>query len=921
MKSPVTFIFFILLLSENLLAQQSQQVYLSGTDKDRTVLWDFFCTKGQNSGKWTKIPVPSQWESQGFGKYAYGYDNRKDSTLSDEQGLYKKSFEVLKSWTGKRIFLVFEGVMTDTEVKVNGKSAGEKHQGGFYRFLYEITDLTKTGKNLLEVTVSESSSDKSVNRAEREGDYWTFGGIYRPVYLEIVPQSHISRVAVDAKADGSFYMDVYTSKIKAGSEIEAQIQELNGKNIGNPFIVKTESTQDKISLSSKTSTPALWSPEFPNLYQVKISLKEDGNIIHTLIQRFGFRTVELRKQDGIYVNGAKIILKGADRHSFYPKSGRTLSKDISLLDVKLMKEMNINAVRMSHYPPDQHFLDVCDSLGLFVLDELGGWQRNYDTIPGRKLVKELVTRDVNHPSIIIWDNANEGGWNRGLDNDFAIYDPQKRIVIHPWERFNGTDTKHYPNYNYLANSTLYSQDIFFPTEFMHGLYDGGHGAGLDDFWNLMLQYPYNAGGFLWSFHDEGVVRTDKNNIIDTYKNSAPDGIVGPYREKEASFYTIKEIWSPVYIAQKNITPLFDGKLQIENRYIFTNLNQCAFEWKLVSFSKPGQPAKVIINKSQKLPPFTLNPHEKGLISLNLPENWQNNDALYLTAYDPYQQEIFTWSWAITSPRQNAQKNISPAAQSVIETTESEKSVIVKANNIAYYFDKTTGYLQKVVNTKSEISLSGGPVLAGVKQQLKKFTHYQENKKYVVSAEYEGNGFLNVVWTFDTDKPAQLHYIYSQKGDADFMGITFNYPEDKITGMNWLGRGPYRVWKNRLKGMLFGVWHKDYNNTITGESWLYPEFKGYHSEMHWITIETKEAPFTIYTENEQLFFQMLKPENPKGAFNNNTNPAFPEGNIGFLNAISPIGTKFQDAAQMGPQSQKNSMLNYTPVQGILWFDFR
>eukprot|EP01035_Chromulina_nebulosa_P052281 gene52281-71291_t len=165
---------------------------------------------------------------------------------------------------------------------------------------------------------------------------------------------------------------------------------------------------------------------------------------------------------------------------------------------------------MSHYPPDQHFLDACDSLGLFVLDELTGWQAKYDTIAGPPLIKELVERDVNHPCVVMWANGNEGGWNRALDNDFHLYDPQKRLVYHPWEKFNGTDTKHYPDFNYVVNSSLYNKEVFFPTEFMHGLYDGGHGAGLDDFWNAMIKHPHAAGGFLWSFADEGIVRMDKD---------------------------------------------------------------------------------------------------------------------------------------------------------------------------------------------------------------------------------------------------------------------------------------------------------------------------------------------------------------------------------------------------------------------------
>ena len=118
-------------------SQNTHQIYLSGTDKDHTLNWDFYCNKGMNSGKWTKIAVPSNWELQGFGKYSYGTDNRKEETRSDEQGMYKHNFTIPQTYKNQRIFIVFEGSMTDTDVKINGKSAGEIHQGGFYQFRYE----------------------------------------------------------------------------------------------------------------------------------------------------------------------------------------------------------------------------------------------------------------------------------------------------------------------------------------------------------------------------------------------------------------------------------------------------------------------------------------------------------------------------------------------------------------------------------------------------------------------------------------------------------------------------------------------------------------------------------------------------------------------------------------------------------------
>ncbi len=179
---------------------------------------------------------------------------------------------------------------------------------------------------------------------------------------------------------------------------------------------------------------------------------------------------------------------------------------------------------------------------------------------------------------------------------------------------------------------------------MHGLYDGGHGAGLQDFWELMLKHQYNAGGFLWDFADEGMVRTDKDGWIDTDGNHGADGILGPHREKEASYYAIKEIWSPVYINLKNIPVNFDGGISIENRYLYTNLKQRSFKWKLVSFPSPSQTTtKNNTNASGNCTPISLAPGEKGFLKLNLSVNFKNSDALYLTAFDPNNNEIFTWS--------------------------------------------------------------------------------------------------------------------------------------------------------------------------------------------------------------------------------------------------------------------------------------
>jgi len=176
---------------------ETQRHYLSGKDKDNTVQWDFKVTSGRNSNRWTKIPVPSCWETQGFGTFYYGWE---EPETSDETGFYRHTFKADKAWQGQHVEIIFEGSMTDTEVKINGNLVGEVHEGGFYQFSYDITHLLQYGKkNLLEVKVAKRPANKSIYNAERQTDFWLFGGIYRPVFLEIKPQQHIQSVAIDAR--------------------------------------------------------------------------------------------------------------------------------------------------------------------------------------------------------------------------------------------------------------------------------------------------------------------------------------------------------------------------------------------------------------------------------------------------------------------------------------------------------------------------------------------------------------------------------------------------------------------------------------------------------------------------------------------------------------------------------------------------
>ena len=891
-------------------AQETEIQFLSGHGKDDAVPWKFFCTSGANSGYWTNLPVPSQWDVKGFGHLTY----HKDATNAfEERGLYEHKFFVPPNWNAKRIFLVFDGVMTDTDAKLNGQSVGAIHQGSFYRFKYEVTSLVKFGaSNKLEVIVAKHSANKSVNDAERLADYWVFGGIFRPVYLEAVPQQFIERVAIDAQADGSFSADVFLNGVTNTDEVEAQIQTLDGKNEGETFSRSVAGNPDShVQLKAEIVSTKLWTAETPNLYRVEISLKHNGKVVHQIQQRFGFRTMEVRDGNGFYVNGRKIILKGADRHSFWPDSGRCLSEAVHRLDIATMKDANMNAVRMSHYPPDEQFLDLCDELGLYVLDELAGWHHFYDNDIGSKLVHEMVVRDVNHPSILFWDNGNEGGFNTNFDKIFGELDPQKRRVLHPWATFSGVNTAHYLAYDkaeiasggkkvyYSNNQELVATNdrakyIYLPTEFLHGLYDGGAGAGLDDYWRMMMSHPTCAGGFIWALLDDGIKRPDTGEI-DVAGNQAPDGIVGPYRQREGSFYAIKEIWSPIQVTRTN------GGFAIENHFSFTDTSECKFIWQLRHFPLPTETnsgftvVREGILKSPAIPPGG-----KGEIKFDLPVARNNADALALRVEDPTGRELFTWVWPLKA---NADFSLThePAAQHAI-ATETNGVIEVKSGKLTATFSKQTGLLLGVQRGAQNFSLTNGPRLAVGRATLREIHFDEDGPDAIVSAKFDGD-LKSVSWRVNGNGWIDCDYTYTARGPNDFLGVLFDYPESFVQHKRWLGDGPFRVWQNRLRGVTLGVLENDYNNTLTGfRDWIYPEFKGFFANVRWLQFATTEGQITVLNRSAVPFVQMLTPEFSPANLMAKAFAPVPKCGLGFLDAIPPIGSKFKEAKFSGPQGQ-------------------
>ena len=929
------YLLFILLPAASAFAQpiQTERIYLSGTDVDHQKQWEFSVSDGRRSGQWYNIGVPSNWELEGFGTYNYGHDWRdRPESLGKEVGTYRYVFPVPREWQReRRIHLVFEGAMTDTRVRINGQSAGPVHQGGFYRFSYDITDLLRYGRmNRLEVEVAKHSANASVNAAERQADYWIFGGIFRPVYLEVHPLEYLTQVAVDARADGTLRLKVERNTATEAANLTAQLLTMEGVPVG-PVLRQSFGTDPSVELSALYPDIRLWHPEHPKLYRLRVRMVWEDQVLYETEERIGFRTVELRPHDGLYVNGKQVVLKGINRHSFRPETGRALSERDHRADLELLREMNMNAVRMSHYPPDPRFLELCDSLGFFVLDEVAGWQDGYDTIVGPKLIRSTVLRDQNHPSVILWDHGNEGGWTLANERHFHRYDYQRRPVIYPWALRNQIDTRHYPDYNFGIQRFRNGTVPFVPTEFLHGLYDGGHGAGLKDFWESYRNNPMFTGSFLWVLRDEAVLRTDADPpYLDAAGTYAPDGIVGPHNEREGSFYAVRELWSPVQIKPARLDRRDSLRLLVGNDYLVTDLSACTLRWRLLSTGVPGADSSRLLASGVRTLPSAAR-GEQRIVALHPGTVLLAAEVLEVDAVDPTGRRLYTWSWPLVGP-QTKSKAIRPSRTRAgvrIAPQQNERVWRLVQGDLQLSFSRDNGQLTEVIYGGRTIPFNQGPRTVGVEPAA-------IDSVWLEFGAADGSTAIHTryvdyphehTWRLHPDGWLELTAapLRLREGGLDYLGISFDYAETEIDSVYWLGAGPYRIWKNRRAGATFGRWAKAYNNTITGHSFdnlVYPEFKGYHGDLYWLELLGKDHRITVLNETPGLDFRLFTPDIPEPT-QGHTHPAFPAGDISFLYAIPPIGTKFKRPEQLGPSGQTNDAF-YNPGNAAeplrLWFWF-
>lgn len=895
----------------------AERIYLSGTGPENAIDWNFKVSEGRNSGEWHTIPVPSNWEQHGFGSYNYGHDAPDEK--SAEVGLYRTTFTIPKKYEkNHHIRIVFEGSMTETAVRVDGKLLGEPNQGGYVPFRYLLTHAGAGNKGYikfgeeqtLEVEVSKKPSNESLDYAERKADYWVFGGIYRPVYIEILPLEFIDRVAIDGQANGELKVDVITqmhNAYKRGvpksfiDECRVQLETLEGKPVGDPLSKTVELNAYAIPFAHKYEGIQPWSTEFPNLYNLRVSLLREGDVVHEKVERFGFRTFEVRSDEGLFLNGKRFMVRGMNRNSFHPDTGRALTREKIWSDAQEIKNMNVNLVR-AHMSATKEFLDACDELGILYISEFTQWHTpSIDTLIARNIVFEIVSYYHNHPSVILWANGNEGGYNMEVDQLFYLLDLQKRPVIHPWANFAQINTHHYPSFSAVKRYLEEGGKVFLATEAIHGLYDGGHGAGLEETWDIMSKHS-NAGGLvLWTWADAAIKRTDKDGVLDTAGNFSADGIVGPYGEKEASYYTAREIWSPVEIPVDALPENFAGELPVKNHFDETDLAQCTFEWTVLDFDDParfGAKQKTAQKGVATLAEDSVPPSTKG--TLRIPASaLDKGEFLVVRVLDPHGRERMLWQWILRDESSFESKGNWRLAKGATWT--------VSDGDATWEFDSKTGKLLSLIHKGKDTSFKEGPTF-----------FYQQNEKDDATAWpslrwkaslAENAGLITIKsqssdgswyrWDFKNGEPAVFSYDFQPLNvGVLYSAVGFDIDREQVAAKRWLGDGPYPIWGNRLKGPQIGIWENDYNEGAAGYQWVFPEFSGIFGNVNWMRLKLSNGSIlSVVTENPRHLgvLQPIEPGKPKKEA-----PPYPEtGNLYFFHHTPAVGTKFMPASSIAP----------------------
>lgn len=769
---------------------------------------DFDCST------WATIPVPSHWQFQGYDypqytnvRYPWA-ESEPDlkppfaPTKYNPVGSYIRTFTVPESWNGQPVYLSFQGVESAFYVWVNGERVGYC-EDTFTPSEFDITPYLIAGDNKLAVEVYRWCDASWLE----DQDFWRLSGIFREVYLYTAPSVHVADFFVNTVLDEDFVHANLNVDIKVENyfnqklnpyTLQMQLYNKEDQPVWEaPVSAVTSFDQEGIQhlkLSEHVEDPYKWSAETPYLYTLVLSMIDNnGNTTETVSCKVGFRTFEIK--DGLMkINGKRIVLKGVNRHEFSCDTGRALSKDDMIRDIKLMKTHNINAVRTSHYPNQSVWYELCDEYGLYVIDETnlethGTWQYGQQgihegNVPASKpewranvidRCNSMMQRDKNHPSVIIWSLGNE---SYGGDNFIAMHDylreadPTRPVhyegIFHCRESEAASDiesTMYAKPHDVEKYALSHPQKPYIICEYSHAM--GNSCGGLHLYTDMFDKYDVFQGAFIWDWVDQAIrTKTSEGVPYLAYGgdfgesphdgNFSGNGLLFADRSVTPKLFEVKKCYQNIKVTALNIR---EGLFQIRNNFLFTDIKQYELKWEVALDGVTAQEGLLQISAApgetvECTVPYELISHRgnhEAILNLSFIQRSE-------TSWADANHEI-AWEQFILSPR--IVLKTPKTTDGTLHVQEHEGSLTVQGGNFTLNFNTTTGELNSYYAAGKEHLLE--PV--------------RPNFWRAVTDNDLGNGLPKrcAVWKQASNERNLLSMVYRTEGNLCFVAITYLLP--------------------------------------------------------------------------------------------------------------------------------------------------
>ena len=851
---------------------------------------DFFAVKYDDS-KWVDFPVPGLFEIEGYGDKTYknvGYSwgttfNSNPPYIGETNnytGSYRRTFDLPSDWNGQEVYFHVGSATSNLSVWVNGKYVGYSEDSKVAAE-FNITKYLKKGQNLIAMQVMRWCDGSYLE----DQDFWRFTGIAREVYLYARPKVHIDDLTVTTDfvgESGKINIKLTAPKAK-GKKFSVKLLTPDGTEAKQitPLQIKNDGTGEAEAL---IPNPMKWTAETPNLYTAIISLYDGDKLVESIRQRIGIRKVEI-KGGQLLVNGQPILIKGADRHELDPDGGYIVSVERMIQDIKIMKQLNINAVRTCHYPDDPRWYDLCDEYGIYLTAEtnIESHGMGYgDRTLAKRADFELahlerqhgnVLSFKNHPSIIVWSLGNEAGYGPNFEKAYdwvKATDPTRPCQFEQAGQNGKTDIFCPMYYDYRGCERYSKGDNPRPLiqcEYAHAM--GNSMGGFKEYWDLIRQYPKYQGGYIWDFVDQGMrdVSPITGRTIFTYGgdygeypasdyNFNCNGIIAPDRRLNPHAYEVGYYYQNIWVTDKGLK---DGQLEVYNENFFKTIDDVELVWKVKKHSgtisvngiQPQQRKLITDEKLKEMLSHVLSHHPDDEVLLNI--EFRSREAQPLIDKG---QVLARQQFVIQPYKFPELKDVDDAD---VAKEETNTYIKLSANGTDFSVGKHSGLIdylnvggQRMLQFRESITPefwrapTDNDYGAGLQRR---FATWKNPQMRVKDLEVDDN---KIVAKFDMpDQKATLTMTYTltAEGEVIIREQLSTDKEAKISNMfrygmqlqmprqydriEYYGRGPAENYIDRNSSEFIGV----YSNKVQDEYFEYvrPQESGNHTDVRWFRV--------------------------------------------------------------------------------------